>query len=126
MAFSPDSKTLATGTDHGQLQLWDVTTGKRLRDFPAHPRAIQWLDIQTHYRALLNGIGISPEDMGGKTTFLGEGPIFDSVHRIGACIGIPIMAAAAGAATAWRMRTGRGGFSLASKGLREYAEAMRR
>ena len=65
-------------------------------------------DIHYHYRALLDEIGMSPEDTGGKTTFLGDDPIFESVHRIGACISIPIMAAAAGAATIWRMRTGRG------------------
>jgi hypothetical protein len=64
-------------------------------------------DIHTHYRNVLAEIGMSPEDAGGKTTFLGEDPIFESVHRIGACISIPIMAAA-GVATVWRMRTRRG------------------
>jgi hypothetical protein len=30
--------------------------------------------------------------MRGAITFVGEDPIFPSVHRLGACIGIPIMA----------------------------------
>ena len=53
-------------------------------------------------------LGLSPEDTGGKITFVGEDPIFPSVHRLGACIGIPIMAGAAGIADIWRQRSGRG------------------
>jgi len=45
---------------------------------------------------------------GGTTTFVGEDPIFPSVHRLGACIGIPIMAGAAGIADIWRQRSGVG------------------
>ena len=51
---------------------------------------------------------MSSQDTGGKITFIGADPIFESRFRIGACISIPIMAAAAGAAIVWRMRTGRG------------------
>jgi WD40 repeat protein/energy-coupling factor transporter ATP-binding protein EcfA2 len=32
-AFSPDSRTLAVGTDEGWVWLWDVTTGKRVAHF---------------------------------------------------------------------------------------------
>src|ERR1700744_3298338 len=53
-------------------------------------------------------LGLCPEDTGGAITFVGEDPIFPSVHRLGACIGIPIMAGAAGIADIWRQRTGRG------------------
>jgi hypothetical protein len=45
---------------------------------------------------------------GGKVTFIGADPIYESRFRIAACISIPIMAGAAGAAIVWRMRTGRG------------------
>ena len=41
---------------------------------------------------------MSPEDTGGEITFVGEDPIFPSVHRLGASITIPIMAGAAGIA----------------------------
>src|SRR6516165_7955475 len=66
------------------------------------------LDISAAFNELMNEIGLSSQDTGGKITFIGADPIFDSRFRIGACISIPIMAAAAGAAIVWRMRTGRG------------------
>jgi WD40 repeat protein len=39
LAFSPDSKTLATGTSDGELTLWDPRTGKKLRawNHTTHP-----------------------------------------------------------------------------------------
>ena len=63
----------------------------------------------------MNAIGLSSQDTGGKITFIGADPIFESRFCIGACICIPIMAAAAGAAIVWRNRTGRVGSVL--KGL---------
>jgi WD40 repeat protein len=36
VAFSPDSKTLATGDEKGTVQLWDTATGKELRRWKAH------------------------------------------------------------------------------------------
>ena len=65
-------------------------------------------DINAAFGQLMNSIGLSPMDTGGKITFTGSDPIFDSRFRIGACISIPIMMAAAGAAIVWRHRTGRG------------------
>ena len=65
-------------------------------------------DINAAFGQLMNSIGLSPMDTGGKITFTGYDPIFDSRFRIGASISIPIMAAAAGAAIVWRNRTGRG------------------
>jgi hypothetical protein len=65
-------------------------------------------DINAHFRSFMNEIGLSPEDTGGRITFVGEDPIFPSVHRLGACIAIPIMAGAAGIADIWRQRSGRG------------------
>jgi crotonobetainyl-CoA:carnitine CoA-transferase CaiB-like acyl-CoA transferase len=69
--------------------------------------AAEDLDISASFNELVNGIGLSSEDTGGKITFIGADPIFESRFRIGACISIPMMAAAAGAAIVWRMRTGR-------------------
>ena len=59
------------------------------------PRVSADFDITTHFRSVMNDLGLSPEDTGGSITFVGEDPIFPSVHRLGACIGIPIMAGAA-------------------------------
>jgi crotonobetainyl-CoA:carnitine CoA-transferase CaiB-like acyl-CoA transferase len=65
-------------------------------------------DIGAAFEDFMNGIGLSAQDAGGKVTFIGEDPIFESRHRIGACIAIPIMGAAASAAAVWKLRTGRG------------------
>ena len=74
----------------------------------ATPRVSADFDITTHFRSVMNDLGLSPEDTGGSITFVGEDPIFPSVHRLGACIGIPIMAGAAGIADIWRQRSGGG------------------
>jgi hypothetical protein len=49
-------------------------------------------DVNAHLHSVMHDLGLSPEDTGGTITFVGEDPIFPSVHRLGACIGIPIMA----------------------------------
>jgi crotonobetainyl-CoA:carnitine CoA-transferase CaiB-like acyl-CoA transferase len=77
-------------------------------DTLAKPEVSAGFDINAEFRKLMNSLGLSPEDTGGSITFIGEDPIFPSVHRLGACIGIPIMAGAAGIADIWRQRTGRG------------------
>jgi crotonobetainyl-CoA:carnitine CoA-transferase CaiB-like acyl-CoA transferase len=74
----------------------------------ATPRAAAGFDVNAHFGFLMNELGLSPEDTGGSITFVGEDPIFPSVHRLGACIGIPMMAGAAGIADIWRQRNGRG------------------
>ena len=65
-------------------------------------------DINAEFWSVMHELGLTPEDTGGKITFVGEDPIFPSVHRLGACISIPIMAGAAGIADIWRQRSGRG------------------
>ena len=72
------------------------------------PKVSTGFDINADFRAVMHELGLSPENAGGTITFVGEDPIFPSVHRLGACISIPIMAAAAGIADIWRQRTGRG------------------
>src|SRR6476660_2160825 len=72
------------------------------------PKVSTGFDINAEFRAVMHELGLSPADTGGKITFVGEDPIFQSVHRLGACNSIPIMAGAAGIADIWRQRTGRG------------------
>src|ERR1700754_4792927 len=72
------------------------------------PKVSAGFDINAHFRAVMHDLRLSPENTGGTITFVGEDPIFPSVHRLGACISIPIMAAAAGIADIWRQRTGPG------------------
>jgi hypothetical protein len=83
---------------------------------PLHPKSKEdqksagdrSFDIDAKFRDFCGVLGLAPSDAGGKTTFVGEDPILPSRHRLGACISIPMMAAAVGAATIWRMRSGRG------------------
>ena len=72
------------------------------------PKVSTGFDINAEFRSVMHELGLSPEDTGGKITFVGEDPIFPSVHRLGTCIAIPLMAGAAGIADIWRQRTGRG------------------
>ena len=74
----------------------------------ATPQVSAGFDVNAQFRSVMNELGLSPEDTGGRITFVGEDPIFPSVHLLGACIGIPIMAGAAGIADIWRQRSGRG------------------
>jgi hypothetical protein len=78
------------------------------------PTVSTGFDVNAHFRS---DLGLSPEDTSGTITFVGEDPIFPTVHRLGARIGIPIMAGAAGIADIWRQRSGRGdsGRPLSSK-----------
>jgi hypothetical protein len=57
--------------------------------------AAEELDISTPFNELMNGIGLSSKDTGGKITFIGTHPIFESRFRIGACISITRVAAEA-------------------------------
>ena len=62
--------------------------------------------IDGAFADFMNGIGGSAGDAGGKVTFTGSDPIVRSHFRIGACMAVPAMAAAIGAAAIWRERTG--------------------
>jgi crotonobetainyl-CoA:carnitine CoA-transferase CaiB-like acyl-CoA transferase len=55
---------------------------------------------------LLLDVGLSGANAGGTVAFAGEDPIVPAAHRLGACIGIPMMAAAIGAVAFHRNRGG--------------------
>lgn len=75
---------------------------------PAENNPSTPFDILARFDQLLHSIGLSRGDAGGEVTFEGEDPIYPSVHRLGACISLPMMGSALAAAAIWRMRTGRG------------------
>ncbi len=56
--------------------------------------------------ALLADIGLSRAQAGGQVTFAGRDPILPAVHRLGACIGVPLMASAVAAVALHRHRGG--------------------
>lgn len=55
---------------------------------------------------LLADVALTPTDAGGTVTFAGEDPIVPARHRLGACIGIPLMANAVAAVALHRQRGG--------------------
>jgi crotonobetainyl-CoA:carnitine CoA-transferase CaiB-like acyl-CoA transferase len=57
---------------------------------------------------LLSTVGLSRAQTGGEVSFAGEDPIVPSSHRLGACIGIPLMANAVALAAFHRLRGGPG------------------
>lgn len=63
-------------------------------------------NIQEQLNRILQEVGLSSADVGGKITFKGADPIYDDVLHLGAISALPTMACAVGAATIWKMRTG--------------------
>jgi crotonobetainyl-CoA:carnitine CoA-transferase CaiB-like acyl-CoA transferase len=55
---------------------------------------------------LLSDVGLSSTAAGGGVAFAGADPILPAAHRLGACIGIPMMAAAVAAVALHRHRGG--------------------
>src|ERR1700683_4730789 len=57
---------------------------------------------------LLSDVGLSRTEAGASVSFAGEDPIVPAAHRLGACIGIPLMAGAVSAVAFHRRRGGPG------------------
>jgi crotonobetainyl-CoA:carnitine CoA-transferase CaiB-like acyl-CoA transferase len=55
---------------------------------------------------LLDDVGLSRAETGGRVSFNGHDPILSAAHRLGACIGVPIMAGAVAAVAFHRQRGG--------------------
>ena len=55
---------------------------------------------------LLSEVGLSVAETGGTVSFAGQDPILPAAHRLGACIGIPLMAGAVAAVALHRRRGG--------------------
>jgi WD40 repeat protein len=62
IAFSPDCKTLALGSADSIVHLWDVATGREVRQFRGH--------ATERYRDGVNGVAFAPD---GKTLVSGGG-----------------------------------------------------
>jgi crotonobetainyl-CoA:carnitine CoA-transferase CaiB-like acyl-CoA transferase len=56
---------------------------------------------------LLDDVGLTRAEAGANVSFTGHDPILPAAHRLGACIGVPIMACAVAAVAFHRQRGGR-------------------
>lgn len=56
LAFSPDSRLLASGHDiHAHIRLWDLTTGKAIASFVGHTDMIEALAFSADGGTLISG-----------------------------------------------------------------------
>ncbi len=54
-AFSPDSRNIAIGSEHGRLQLWSVAQKTKLADFKGHEASVWSVDWSGDGRLLASG-----------------------------------------------------------------------
>jgi len=74
---------------------------------PTHPPPdIGAFDPVVAVDDLLSEVGLSSEAIGGDVSFAGQDPVLPAAHRLGACIGVPMMAAAIAAVALHRRRGG--------------------
>ncbi len=77
-------------------------------DISAPAAPITAFDPLARLDDLLPDVGLTRAETGGAVSFAGQDPILPAAHRLGACIGIPIMAGAVAAVAFHRYRGGPG------------------
>lgn len=86
----------------------NVTRGPIMSAAITHDPDAAAFDPMTHLDDVLEPLGLSTGDTGGTVSFAGQDPMMDDRLRLGASIGLPMMAGAVGAAALHRIRTGVG------------------
>jgi len=90
-----------TVTPEGTRRVRDDTNETLIRDAPH-----SGFDPLDPLDDLLSVVGISRAESGASVSFDGQDPILPSVHRLGSCIGVPLMAGAVAAVAFHRHRRG--------------------
>jgi crotonobetainyl-CoA:carnitine CoA-transferase CaiB-like acyl-CoA transferase len=78
----------------------------RVRWNPVDPAPAAGFNPLTALDDLLSEVGLSAADTASSVSFVGQDPILPAAHRLGACIGVPVMAAAVAAVGFHRHRGG--------------------
>jgi WD40 repeat protein len=66
VAFSPDGKLALGGRRDGAARLWDVQTGKELRNFPAHSNEVNSVAFSPDGRLVATGGGTGDAQLSGE------------------------------------------------------------
>ena len=83
-------------------------TSRRDRAISAAPPRSGAFDPRASLDDLLSSVGLSRVEAGASVSFAGHDPIVPAAHRLGACIGVPLMAGAVAAVALHRHRGGPG------------------
>jgi len=73
---------------------------------PGHASPPAGFDPVASLDELLSDVGLSRTEAGASVSFAGQDPIVPAAHRLGACIGVPLMAGAVAAVSLHRQRGG--------------------
>src|ERR1700716_1478131 len=80
----------------------------RVADAVANPLEHEESDVPAALAELLDGVGVSPADSGGRIDFLGADPVVPSTLRLGAASSLALAAKSVAVAALWRDRGGAG------------------
>jgi crotonobetainyl-CoA:carnitine CoA-transferase CaiB-like acyl-CoA transferase len=86
----------------------DQTLTEKIQNTLANPATSSDFDLLGSVNEVLQGVGLTAADSGGKLNFYGQDPIIPSPHRFGAMAAIGLAAKAVAVAALWRQRTGEG------------------
>src|SRR5499433_3343447 len=86
----------------------DQTLTGKLQSKLSSPASTPDFDLHGTVNEVLNDVGLTTADSGGKLSFYGQDPIIPSPHRFGAMAAVGLAARSVALAALWKDRTGEG------------------